>query len=60
MDANQLREQARHCRRLASALWDKQMVQALTELAADYDQQADALEKPPPQQAPATDACGCY
>jgi hypothetical protein len=59
MDANRLREQARHYRRLASSLWDRQMVQALMELAAEYDRQAEALEKLPPPQAPATDdACG--
>jgi hypothetical protein len=57
MDANRLREQAGHCRRLASALWDRQMVRALMELAAEYDRQAEALETSPPDQAPAPEAC---
>jgi hypothetical protein len=47
-EANRLREQAERCLRLARASTDKTMLERLTELAAEYLEQAQALEGAPP------------
>jgi hypothetical protein len=53
-EAEHLREQAERCLRLARASSDKTVVQRLSELAAEYLEQAQALEGAPPgSQVPA-------
>ena len=44
-ELDRLREQAQRCRRLAREVSDRRTAQALTELAFDYDRQAEALER---------------
>jgi hypothetical protein len=44
-ELDRLREQAQRCRRLASDVSDRRTMQALTELALDYDRQAEELER---------------
>jgi hypothetical protein len=44
-EVERLRDQAKRCRRLAGEFSDKQTGQTLVRLAADYDRQADELEK---------------
>ena len=41
-----LREQAVRCRRLADAVTDRRTVDALTALAAEYQAEADRLDRP--------------
>ena len=41
----QLRRQAEHYRRLASGLTDRRTIDAITELAAEYEAVAAAMEK---------------
>lgn len=41
-----LRTQAERCRRLAGSIGDRQTVDALTSMAAEYDAQADRIDKP--------------
>ena len=43
-DADFLREQARKCRRLASLVTTRDVVETLQQMAVDYDRRADALE----------------
>jgi hypothetical protein len=47
-EAEHLREQAARCLRLARASTDKTVIERLTELAAEYEEQARALEGAPP------------
>jgi hypothetical protein len=47
-EANRLREQAERCLRLARASTDKTVIERLTELAAEYLEQAQVLEGAPP------------
>jgi hypothetical protein len=60
-ETERLREQAARCLRLARASTDKTVIERLTELAAEYLEQARALERapaasqlpgPPPQNQP--------
>ena len=46
-EAERLREQAERCLRLARSSTDKTIIERLTELAADYLEQARALEGAP-------------
>jgi hypothetical protein len=61
-ETERLREQAARCLRLARASTDKTVIERLTELAAEYLEQAQALDEgapaasqmpgPPPQNQP--------
>jgi len=56
-EANRLREQAERALQLARASTDKTVIERLTELAAEYLEQARALEGAPPgSQVPAAAA----
>jgi hypothetical protein len=47
-EAEHLRDQSARCLRLARASTDKTVIERLTELAADYLERAQALERAPP------------
>ena len=49
MDAQELRRQAAHYKRVASLVSDEAITEALLELAATYEALADRLEGPPPE-----------
>jgi hypothetical protein len=48
----ELRQNAQHCRQLASTMTDQRTIDALNELADEYDDVADHLEKTPASDSP--------
>ena len=49
MDAQELRRQAAHYKRVASLVSDEAITEALLELAATYEVMADSLGSAPPE-----------
>ena len=47
--SQELRDRAQHCRWLATHITDKQTLAALASMAIEFDEQAIALELPPPE-----------
>ena len=52
MDARQLRAKAAHCKRVALLVSDAETANALRELAAEYESQADGLAEQKPIPGP--------
>ena len=50
MDAQELRRQAAHYKRVALLVSDEAIAEALLDLAANYEAMADSLRATPPEQ----------